>query len=105
MKFISVEPVTLLVQHVDFGSDDTLPTSKYESYHPTSTLPLKTMSLCTNILQTKCWKTLWALNLWLVVEKRCGEEVRGIYLLVTMLTQNHWVKLGFQYYIGGSLTG
>uniref|UniRef100_I3KFC2 Ring finger protein 17 n=1 Tax=Oreochromis niloticus TaxID=8128 RepID=I3KFC2_ORENI len=28
MKFISVEPVTLLVQHVDFGSDDTLPTSK-----------------------------------------------------------------------------
>uniref|UniRef100_I3KFC3 Ring finger protein 17 n=1 Tax=Oreochromis niloticus TaxID=8128 RepID=I3KFC3_ORENI len=36
MKFISVEPVTLLVQHVDFGSDDTLPTSKYESYHPTS---------------------------------------------------------------------
>nr|XP_004573086.1 RING finger protein 17 [Maylandia zebra] len=28
MKFISAEPVTLLVQHVDFGSDDTLPTSK-----------------------------------------------------------------------------
>ncbi|XP_030614244.1 RING finger protein 17 isoform X2 [Archocentrus centrarchus] len=28
LKFISVEPVTLLVQHVDFGSDDTLPISK-----------------------------------------------------------------------------
>ncbi|XP_040005066.1 RING finger protein 17 isoform X2 [Xiphias gladius] len=28
MKFASVEPVTFLVQHVDFGSDDTLPVSK-----------------------------------------------------------------------------
>ncbi|XP_034050572.1 LOW QUALITY PROTEIN: RING finger protein 17-like [Thalassophryne amazonica] len=28
MKFTSMELVTLLVQHVDFGSDDTLPTSK-----------------------------------------------------------------------------
>ncbi|XP_034017974.1 RING finger protein 17 [Thalassophryne amazonica] len=28
MKFTSMEPVTLLVHHVDFGSDDTLPTSK-----------------------------------------------------------------------------
>lgn len=58
MKFISAEPVMLLVQHVDFGSDDTLPTSKYESYHPTSTLPLKNMRKCRNMLQTKCWKTL-----------------------------------------------
>uniref|UniRef100_A0A3Q1GIU1 Ring finger protein 17 n=1 Tax=Acanthochromis polyacanthus TaxID=80966 RepID=A0A3Q1GIU1_9TELE len=32
LKFTSVEPVTILVQHVDFGSDDTLPTSKYELY-------------------------------------------------------------------------
>ena len=30
MKITSVEPVMILVQHVDFGSDDTLPTSKYE---------------------------------------------------------------------------
>uniref|UniRef100_A0A3B4Y300 Ring finger protein 17 n=1 Tax=Seriola lalandi dorsalis TaxID=1841481 RepID=A0A3B4Y300_SERLL len=28
MKFTSVEPVMILVQHVDFGSDDTLPISK-----------------------------------------------------------------------------
>ncbi|XP_070831610.1 RING finger protein 17 [Chaetodon trifascialis] len=28
IKFTSLEPVTILVQHVDFGSDDTLPTSK-----------------------------------------------------------------------------
>ncbi|XP_067460458.1 RING finger protein 17 isoform X1 [Thunnus thynnus] len=28
MKFTSVEPIMILVQHVDFGSDDTLPTSK-----------------------------------------------------------------------------
>ncbi|XP_072253858.1 RING finger protein 17 [Leuresthes tenuis] len=28
MKITSVEPVMILVQHVDFGSDDTLPTSK-----------------------------------------------------------------------------
>ncbi|XP_074513953.1 RING finger protein 17 [Sebastes fasciatus] len=28
IKFTSVEPVMILVQHVDFGSDDTLPTSK-----------------------------------------------------------------------------
>lgn len=30
IKFTSVEPVMILVQHVDFGSDDTLPISKYE---------------------------------------------------------------------------
>lgn len=30
MKFSSVEPVMIMVKHVDFGSDDTLPTSKYE---------------------------------------------------------------------------
>ncbi|XP_032385352.1 RING finger protein 17 [Etheostoma spectabile] len=28
IKFTSIEPLLLLVQHVDFGSDDTLPTSK-----------------------------------------------------------------------------
>ncbi|XP_071337551.1 RING finger protein 17 [Trachinotus anak] len=28
MRFTSVEPIMLLVQHVDFGSDDTLPVSK-----------------------------------------------------------------------------
>ncbi|KAM9850619.1 RING finger protein 17 [Aulostomus maculatus] len=28
IKFVSLEPVRILVQHVDFGSDDTLPTSK-----------------------------------------------------------------------------
>ncbi|XP_045910588.1 RING finger protein 17 isoform X2 [Micropterus dolomieu] len=28
MKFSSVEPVMIMVKHVDFGSDDTLPTSK-----------------------------------------------------------------------------
>ncbi|CAK6968526.1 LOW QUALITY PROTEIN: RING finger protein 17 [Scomber scombrus] len=28
MKFTSLEPIKILVQHVDFGSDDTLPTSK-----------------------------------------------------------------------------
>ncbi|KAM9347789.1 LOW QUALITY PROTEIN: RING finger protein 17 [Symphorus nematophorus] len=28
IKFTSIEPVMILVQHVDFGSDDTLPTSK-----------------------------------------------------------------------------
>lgn len=30
IKFVSVEPVRIMVHHVDFGSDDTLPTSKYE---------------------------------------------------------------------------
>ncbi len=30
VKFASMEPVMILVQHVDFGSDDTLPTSKYD---------------------------------------------------------------------------
>uniref|UniRef100_A0A3B5MJI9 Tudor domain-containing protein n=1 Tax=Xiphophorus couchianus TaxID=32473 RepID=A0A3B5MJI9_9TELE len=30
MKFTSIEPLVILVQHVDFGSDDSLPTSKYE---------------------------------------------------------------------------
>lgn len=30
IKFTSVEPVKILVRHVDFGSDDTLPPSKYE---------------------------------------------------------------------------
>lgn len=28
-KFVSLEPVEIMVHHVDFGSDDTLPTSKY----------------------------------------------------------------------------
>ncbi|XP_027878178.1 RING finger protein 17 isoform X1 [Xiphophorus couchianus] len=28
MKFTSIEPLVILVQHVDFGSDDSLPTSK-----------------------------------------------------------------------------
>lgn len=32
LKVTSVEPVMILVQHVDFGSDDTLPSSKYERY-------------------------------------------------------------------------
>lgn len=31
IKLVSVEPVRIMVHHVDFGSDDTLPTSKYES--------------------------------------------------------------------------
>lgn len=31
-KITSVEPVMIMVHHVDFGSDDTLPTSKYELY-------------------------------------------------------------------------
>lgn len=30
VRFISVEPIMILVHHVDFGSDDTLPTSKYD---------------------------------------------------------------------------
>lgn len=30
IKFTSVEPVKILVRHVDFGSDDILPPSKYE---------------------------------------------------------------------------
>uniref|UniRef100_A0A3P8U2J1 Ring finger protein 17 n=1 Tax=Amphiprion percula TaxID=161767 RepID=A0A3P8U2J1_AMPPE len=34
VKFTSVEPVTILVQHVDFGSDDTLPTSKLRQMPP-----------------------------------------------------------------------
>lgn len=30
INFASVEPVRILVHHVDFGSDDTLPISKYD---------------------------------------------------------------------------
>lgn len=33
MKITSGEPVMILVQHVDFGSDDILPSSKYERYN------------------------------------------------------------------------
>lgn len=30
IKFASVEPVRIMVHHVDYGSDDTLLTSKYD---------------------------------------------------------------------------
>lgn len=42
IKFITVEPVMILVQHVDFGSDDTLPPSKYEL----NTLQYSQVSCC-----------------------------------------------------------
>ncbi|XP_014900531.1 RING finger protein 17 isoform X1 [Poecilia latipinna] len=34
MKFTSIEPLMILVQHVDFGSDDSLPTSKLRQMPP-----------------------------------------------------------------------
>lgn len=34
VKFVSLEPVRVMVHHVDFGSDDTLPTSKYDCRTP-----------------------------------------------------------------------
>ncbi|XP_069569519.1 RING finger protein 17 [Brachyistius frenatus] len=44
MKFTSVEPVVVLIQHVDFGSDDTLPTSKLRQM-PAELLQFPTQAL------------------------------------------------------------
>ena len=32
MRFTSVEPVMVLIKHMDFGSDDTLPPSRYDPH-------------------------------------------------------------------------
>ncbi|KAI3356062.1 hypothetical protein L3Q82_017326 [Scortum barcoo] len=47
IKFSSLEPVMILVQHVDFGSDDTLPTSKLRQ------MPAELLQFPTRALKVK----------------------------------------------------